>query len=243
MCFVLQVKNAYWLVNRSHSHNGLLSNRSYDMAMKACSSKAAEDWERFLLMRAREMKIGGRCVVVNSGRGSFDGTGRFDKMFRRFSQVVGHDFIDSLSELVQEGLLTEEEGQSINCPAYGRTIEEHQAPFVDADSPVRRAGLKLALIETFCIPCPNEQRFLSGELTKSDYAKKTAASVRTWSYALVYKGLSKSRSEEDKERLIDLVYERFANRLADCKSPPSLPYPLVLSVIDKCPPTAIQKIV
>ena len=210
------------------------------MAMKACSSKAAQDWERFLLMRAKELKIGGRCVVVNSGRGSFDGTGHFDKTFQRFGKVVGHDFVDSLKELVQEGVLTEEEGKSINCPAYGRTVEEHEAPFVDADSPVRRAGLKLTHIETVCIPCSNEQRYLKGEMTRIDYAKKTAASVRTWSYALVSKGLSKSRSEDEKKRLVDLVYERFAKRLADGTSPPSLPYPLVLSVIEKYPPTSMS---
>ena len=212
------------------------------MTMKACSAKAAQDWERFLLMRAKELKVGGRCLILNSGRSSHNdpGAGRFNRIFQRFSQVIGHDFIDSLNDLVKEGFLTEDEGKSINCPAYGRTIEEHEAPFTDADSPVRRAGLKLTHIETFCVPCSNEQPYLSGELTKTDYAKKTAASFRTWSYALVYKGLSKSRSEEEKEQLIDLVYARFAKRLADGKSPPSFPYPLVLCIVEKCSPDFIQ---
>ena len=47
----------------------------------------------------------------------------------------------------------QEEAQDVNAPAYFRTEEELRAPFLNADSPVRKAGLELVELKQQKVDC------------------------------------------------------------------------------------------
>jgi hypothetical protein len=82
--------------------------------------QAAEDWKRFLAMRARELRPGGRLVVVlptspTGGRETFLG----------FVNVAN----DALREMEYDGTITAEERRRMILLSYPRRKEELLAPF------------------------------------------------------------------------------------------------------------------
>ena len=200
-------------------------------ALAACEAKAAEDWERFLLLRAKELKPGGVLLAVMVGRGAPGGAGELDKTFNAGSKVVVQGLLGALQDLVQNGSITEEEASSVNCPAFARTEDELKQPFVDPCSPVRKAGLILTDIRPLCVPCPNERQQREGRLTKAGMARKTALTLRTWSYPLIYNALSSRRTESERRQLTDYFYNRVAERLALGYYP--YPYSMVVLNIQK----------
>ena len=186
------MKDAFWVCLRTSVQAEFQSSSvaGDEKAMKACAEKAADDWERFLLKRSKELKTGGTFVAIMVGRGDENESSVLGETFRAGARVMVGGFLQALQDLVQDGSITEQEASSVNCPAFARTEDELKAPFVDSDSPVRMAGLTLTNIQPFCVPCPNEPKYLNGSLSKDAYAKRTAQSMRTWSYHLVYDALS-----------------------------------------------------
>jgi len=86
----------------------------------AFERQAAEDWETFLSMRTREMRHGGRLVVVlptTPARGSHT--------FAGFVGVANA----ALEEMVQDGLITAPERRRMVLFSYPRRKDELLAPF------------------------------------------------------------------------------------------------------------------
>jgi hypothetical protein len=86
----------------------------------AWQAQAASDWEKFLLLRARELKKGGKMLLCTMSRDD-DGYS-----WQQFSQLVWQ----SMKDATARGLLSKEEAAAMHIPACLRSESEIMAPFV-----------------------------------------------------------------------------------------------------------------
>jgi len=82
--------------------------------------QAAQDWEAFLTLRARELRSGGRLLVVLPGVAD-DGSSGFESLFDNARAV--------LEEMVDDGVLTSGERARMVVPSHPRRRRELLAPF------------------------------------------------------------------------------------------------------------------
>lgn len=86
----------------------------------AFDRQAAQDWEFFLSLRAKELAPGGRLIVVLPGIGE-TGSAGFEEIFNTANAV--------LAEMVQEGALTAEEYTRMTIASHPRRKADLLAPF------------------------------------------------------------------------------------------------------------------
>ncbi|KAL9958039.1 hypothetical protein ACROYT_G035004 [Oculina patagonica] len=116
----------------------------------AFSRQAEEDWERFLLMRARELSKGGRLALIMFADGDYNKN--IGGSVSRFPLYDG--LYKVLEGMEKDNIITEDEIKGMTIPEYYRTQEELVKPFVSDESPVSKAGLTLVSMETkeFLLP-------------------------------------------------------------------------------------------
>jgi hypothetical protein len=85
----------------------------------AWEARAARDWENFLLLRARELKKGGKILISTMSR---DSSGY---SWKEFSHLV----CDSLQRVCSGGALSKREAEALCIPACLRSEAEIMAPF------------------------------------------------------------------------------------------------------------------
>jgi SAM dependent carboxyl methyltransferase len=88
---------------------------------RAWTALAARDWKNFLLLRARELKKGGKMMISTMSR---DGSGY---SWQQFADVVW----DCIRHAWDRGALTRQEAESLCIPACLRNEDEILAPFAD----------------------------------------------------------------------------------------------------------------
>ena len=201
--------------------------------MNASIKKAADDWQRFLLKRAKELKNGGLLVMANICRSTTSGDQPLDEAWLASARCLVLGFLQVIHDVVRAGKLTEEEESAVVCPAYARTEEELREPFENRYSLVSKAGLKLVQFEAVAVACPNERLFKSGEISKACFGEKTALSIRTWTYQLTYRALRKDRTEAEKDEIVDLIYSKLAQKLGEDNTWSTLPYAMAIMVVQK----------
>lgn len=103
----------------------------------AYAQQAASDWIDFLAARSVEMRAGSRLVVVVPAADD-DGSAGYRPMFDAAWA--------SLTGLVHDGLLKEEEAVQMGMPHFSRSVAELAAPFGDGG---QFAGLTIEHLETF----------------------------------------------------------------------------------------------
>jgi hypothetical protein len=91
-------------------------------ARAAFDRQGADDWRSFLALRARELRPGGRLVVVLPGLGD-DGDSGFEPLFARANQV--------LAEMVSAGVIAAEQRARMVLGAYPRSPSQLLQPFRD----------------------------------------------------------------------------------------------------------------
>ncbi len=89
-------------------------------ARSAFAEQAAEDWRRFLSMRSRELRPGGRLVVLTMAT---DDSGDFG-----YRPVVDALY-GTLVDMVDRGLIRKEEFRRMVIPTVGRTRAQFMEPF------------------------------------------------------------------------------------------------------------------
>ena len=95
---------------------------SHDAAARsAFAEQAAEDWRTFLTMRSRELRPGGRLVVLTMAT---DESGDFG-----YRPVVDALYA-TLVDMVDRGLIRKEEFRRMVIPTVGRTRAQFMKPFV-----------------------------------------------------------------------------------------------------------------
>lgn len=99
----------------------VISAYSTDVDAKAAYARqAAHDWHEFIAFRGRELAPGGRLVVMTMGVDA-DGALGFEPLITAL--------VDTLSDLVADGVLTDEERRAMSVPVVGRSAKEFESPF------------------------------------------------------------------------------------------------------------------
>jgi hypothetical protein len=173
------------------------------------ASQAKQDWQDILLCRSRELKPGGRMVLVNFCR---DPKGRY------LGNTGGVSMFDTLNEIwvefVETGEISEAEYRSMTLPQYYHTVDEFKAPLVTPENPVYLSGLRLESIETQVVPCPFAEQFKrDGDL--KTFAQGLIPTVRSWNQSIFRAGLDGGRSETEKDRIIESYYHHYHQRVVD----------------------------
>jgi len=105
-------------------------------AHAAYTGQAAQDWRDFLRCRARELRRGGRLVVLTM---ALDEHGQFG-----YRAVVGAIY-DGLLRLADEGVIRPDEVRRMAIPTVGRSRADLLAPFADG----RFADLAVEHVDVF----------------------------------------------------------------------------------------------
>ncbi len=206
--FVFSATAMHWLSGlpcnvTNHVHMVGATGAEYD----ALSDQAKRDWQEILLCRSRELKPGGRMVLVNFCR---DDQGRY------LGNTGGINMFDTFNEiwieLVNAGRISEQEYQCMTLPQYYHTVEQFSAPLVNTDNPVFLAGLRLESIETRVVPCPFAEQFKK-DGDREKFADGLIPTVRSWNQSIFRAGLDKARSEQEKDLIIEEYYSHYHQRV------------------------------
>ncbi|XP_076452052.1 uncharacterized protein LOC143287714 [Babylonia areolata] len=175
-------------------------------------AQGAEDWETFLLHRARELKSGGLlCVAMPADDPEMKMNG-----MRLSSQDFQEGMLRVWRQMRDEGKITQEEFVDTNFYRNMPYLREVRAPFDDPNSKVTRAGLSLSHAELVFIPCQEQLKWQKkldeeGVDDRATWAKNVVNKHRTWSSHAFIRGLSSTRSAAVKEAVVDELYQRLEN--------------------------------
>lgn len=167
------------------------------------SEQAKTDWETILLHRARELKPGGKLVLVNFCRdegghylGNTDGVNMFDQ----FNQIW--------KDFVSNGVITQSEYQSMTLPQYYNTVEEFTRPLLDKSSAPYAAGLRLVDVDTAIVDCPFAVDYRQ-HLDAERFAREYVPTIRSWNESTFFAGLAASRELAERQEIIDRYYRTY----------------------------------
>ncbi|MGB1613031.1 MAG: SAM-dependent methyltransferase, partial [Arenicellales bacterium] len=176
------------------------------------AEQAKHNWDDLLNARAKELRPGGRLVMLNFG---------IDEQGRYLGNTGGVNMFDTFSllwrQMADEGILSEEEFIQTAFPQYYRTIEEFCAPLKDETSAPFKAGLRLVSAKTGVVGCPYRRAFdeAGGAMSAREFAVNYIPTLRSWSEAVFLNGLSAERSPDEKAKIVDAFYQRYEDRVAE----------------------------
>jgi len=162
--------------------------------LAAFSNQAAKDWETFLSARSAEMKKGAQGVIATLAKDpegrylGWNGDNQMANMYGELNKIWDN--------MLKEGSITAEEHQEATFCNYYRTEEELKAAFEG-----EKLGLKLVALEWRSITCP----FGRGKGEAAD----VVGTVRTWSNSTFLSALGSNRSDQEKQALVDSLYEQY----------------------------------
>jgi hypothetical protein len=187
-------------------------------AGEAFARQAAEDWRTFLLMRGRELRSGGRLVVLTM---ALDAEGRFG-----YAPVLDALYA-TLREMVADGFFKPDELSRMAIPTVGRSKEDFAAPFAEGG---RFAGLAIEHLEVFM----GQDRIWAGFETSGD-ADAFGAEWPRFSRASVFPSLASaldnSADAGRTAKFFDRLETGLAARLA--KAPAEMEIPLAKMLLVK----------
>ncbi|KAK3285132.1 hypothetical protein CYMTET_7248 [Cymbomonas tetramitiformis] len=191
----------HWLSQNACNIKGALHSTQSEPAEKATFiAQAEKDFEKIMLARSKELCKGGQLVVVNfaeSKEGYYLGwSGDGANMHANFAKLW--------RELVDKKVITEEEFEKCTFFNHYRTEEEQLKPF-QPGNPVYESGLRLIKHETKVVPCPYKLKMKAGEFkgTPEEYAEWFYCTTRTWSNSTFFSGLSESRPEAERLKIVE----------------------------------------
>ena len=175
----------------------------------AFAQQGAKDWEKILMNRSRELMSGGKLVLVNfcideSGQylGNTGGVNMFDNFNRNWQTFL------------EQGTITAEEYKAMTLPQYYNTVEEFSQPLQDPSSEVYKSGLRLKDIETAVVSCPFADDFKKhGDAAA--FAKAYIPTIRSWNESTFKGALSDSRTDVEKNELIEAYYSLYEQQVRD----------------------------
>ena len=186
--------------------------------LTAFSEQASKDWETILLCRAKELKVGGKMVLVNFCRdpqgyylGNTGGVNMFD------------NFANNWREFLRQGKITEAEFLAMTLPQYYNTVEEFSQPMELKHGAVYQAGLRLDSIETRVVRCPFAEQFkLDGDVEK--FADGLIPTIRSWNQSIFRAGLDDDRNDDEKNTLIEDYYNTYRRQVIENPSGHGMDY-------------------
>jgi hypothetical protein len=168
--------------------------------------QAAEDWETFLRLRARELRAGGRLVVVLPGAPE-EGLAPVHR---------GMDLINAeLAQMVAENAIAAEERARMILLSYTRRTSEILAPFAGNR---QFEGLSVQQWEAFPVSDPAWAAY-EQDHDKERLAAKHTAFFRSTFMPSLASGLAPERGAEERQAFVDRLARALQRRLAEEPAP------------------------
>ncbi len=176
--------------------------------LAAFQEQGRRDWETILLNRSKELKPGGKLVLVNFGK---------DEQGRYLGNTGGINMFDTFNAIwqsfVNDKTITQEEYVNMTLPQYYNTVEEFSAPLLDRNSAVFASGLRLDSIETRVVKCPFAEDYkVHGDAEK--FSREYIPTIRTWNESTYFAGLSTERPMQQRKAIIENYYETYKKMAA-----------------------------
>ena len=177
--------------------------------LAAFAEQGRQDWENILLQRAKELRPGGRLVLVNFGK---DEDGRY--LGNTGGVHMFNTFRDLWQRLAAKGVIHDSEFVGMTLPQYYKSVAEFTQPLSDISSPVYQAGLRLEHWETRVVPCPFAVEFKQhGDAER--FAREYIPTLRSWTESTFKSGLSSERPEEERQEIIDHYYDTYESMVRE----------------------------
>ena len=189
-------------------------------ARAAYAKQAAHDWHEFIAFRGRELRRGGRLVVMTM---AVDEEGQFG--YRPLFATM----LETLDELRGSGLLTDDEVLRMCVPVVARREEDFFAPFAPSG---RFEQLEIEHLEVFNA----EDRFWAQYQVDSDataFGAAWAAFIRASVFPTLAEALEGGRNDERATQFVEQLETGVAARLA--AAPEQMQIPLAHLVLIKRP--------
>ncbi|XP_067657490.1 uncharacterized protein [Haliotis asinina] len=215
MHFIMCMISLHWLSETPVKYNNSLYKYPESSAEEkiALDQRAQIDLDTFLLLRSREMKQGGLLFVCALCEIKDVNTERVN---------VG-TLITLLTGIWKEyrdsGEISTEEFFNTHFSFCFRNMDQLRKPFDDKLSAVSKSGLCLLSAETVIIPdiaytAWKDKKDKEGIDDREEFARLYIATHRTWGNNTFMNGLSDSRSQEEKEKIVDGFYDRVEKRMS-----------------------------
>ena len=189
--------------------------------------QAHKDWRQILIHRARELKPGGKLVLINFGtdeQGRYLGNTGGVNMFDTFNQIW-QSFVD-------DKRVSQEEYQNMTLPQYYNSVEEFSAPLLKSDEAVYQAGLRLDHIDTRIVKCPYAEDFkLHGDSIR--FAREYIPTIRSWNESIFFNGLSSDRPLKERRELIEDYYGTYRTMVENNPEGHGMDYVHAYTIISK----------
>ena len=218
----------HWLSNKvCNISNHVQAVGAEGEELDAFRRQAHSDWRQILLHRARELKPGGKLVLINFARdqqgrylGNTDGINMFDTF-----NLIWQEFLD-------QGRISAAEYEGMTLPQYYNSVEEFSAPLQDKYDAVYQAGLRLEHINTAIVKCPYAEDFKQhGDAAR--FADSYIPTIRSWNESIFFNALSGERALPERREIIEDYYNSYKNRVRENPAGHAMDYVHAYTVISK----------
>ena len=218
----------HWLSNKvCNISNHVQAVGAEGEELAAFRAQAHRDWRQILLHRARELKPGGKLVLINFARdeqGRYLGNTGGVNMFDTFNQIW--------QDFQQQGRITTTEYENMTLPQYYNTVEEFSAPLQNQDEAVYQAGLRLDHIDTRIVICPYAEAFAEhGDAAR--FAEEYIPTIRSWNESIFFNALSAERPLQQRRQIIEDYYGSYGDMVRANPTGHGMDYVHAYTVISK----------
>jgi len=195
--------------------------------LQAFRNQAHSDWRQILMHRAKELKPGGKLILINfdtNEEGQYLGNTGGINMFDTFNQIW-QPFLD-------QKRINNQEYEDMTLPQYYNSVEEFSAPLIDPDEAVYQAGLRLDHIDTRIVKCPFAEDY-SHHRDATRFADEYIPTIRSWNESIYFNALSSDRPVEERREIIEDYYDTYKTMVRENPDGHGMDYVHAYMVISK----------
>ncbi|XP_071090128.1 uncharacterized protein [Haliotis cracherodii] len=217
MHFIMSMVAVHWLSKTpTNFKDSIYKYPEGSAEEKMALEKQSEiDFETFLLLRSREMKKGGLLVLGASCETVEKNSGKIKYALETFITLLTKVW----QEYRESGKISKEEFLNTNFSFCQRSMSQLRKPFDDKMSAVSKSGLCLLSAETVINPdifytTWREKKDKEGIDDREEFARMYTSAHRNWSNSTFMNGLSDSRLQEEKKKIVDELYDSVEKRIS-----------------------------
>ena len=184
--------------------------------------QAAEDWNSIIQSRYKELRVGGRMVIVNfciSKEGYYLGN-------TEIGVNMWDSFVICWNKLAEEGLIDEEERLGVSFPSYYRSYQES----VEGAEVIE--GIKVVKCIEKIVRCPYREEWTSGKSNRTarQHAEWYVPTTRTWSESTFKQAL---KNDKDEIKIMEKFWNNYIDLVAEEPEKHGMDYVHTYLVIEK----------
>lgn len=210
-------------------HTSLVKGRDDDV-IDSWRNVGENDWTNILCARAKELRVGGKLVLVNF---CIDKDGQYLGNTKNVPRNMFREMEKQWKALWLENIISKKEYERAQILNYYRTVDEMCSPLLEPDSMVRKSGLRLEHVSTAVTKCPYRSRWLAKECSLEAFAEELVLTMRTWSNSSFQSALNPSRSLDEKTSICDSLFQKIELAVRDCPEDFGMEYVHAFMVIRK----------